>query len=562
MSSSPNAIEVSNLSFRYPDASLAALDNISLSIRSGVCVAIIGHSGCGKSTLCYTFNGLIPNFISGRLDGSVAINGVSISGRPTAVLGQSVGLLFQDFESQLFSTTCELEVAFGPENYRLPPAELRCRVDKYLKLVGLDGLRRCNPATLSGGQKQRLAVGSVLALEPGIVVLDEPTTDLDAEGQASIHRLALDIRRSERTLVMVEHDVQALGAADEIVLMKHGRVVTHDRADGVLQDVELLAECGVRPPQLAQLLHILGVGAVGLTVADCLVALKKSGRRAHRIAASPSLAGASTPAVLELRDVSYAYPAGRGAALREVSLTVRDGEFIAVVGGNGSGKTTLGMLLSGLLVPTDGTVMITGTDARSLRRPALAKLAGYVFQNPDNQIFSSTVAREVSFAPKNFGIPPGEIDTRVSEALRAVRLDGVEQDDPFALTKGQRQRVAVASVLVSRPRVLILDEPTTGLDYQQQRGMMDMLARLNRQGHTVIIITHSMWAACDYASRTLVLRDGSIVLDGPTRDVFAMEDILASAGLRPPPIVQLSNRLGVGALTVPEMVTALSGPGD
>jgi len=560
MSGSPNAIEVSNLSFRYPRASRAALDDISLSIRSGVCAAIIGHSGCGKSTLCYTFNGLIPNFISGRLDGSIAINGASVSGRPTAALAQSVGLLFQDFESQLFSTTCELEVAFGPENYRVAPEELRCRVDKYLKLVGLDSLRRCNPATLSGGQKQRLAVGSVLALEPGIVVLDEPTTDLDAEGQASIQHLALHLRGSGRTLVMVEHDVEALAAADEIVLMKNGRVVTHDHADGVLQEVELLAECGVRPPQLAQLLHILGIRAAGLTVDDCVAALRKSGRRADKIGAPPSLA--SAPPVLEFRDVSYAYPGGRGTALQEVSLTVREGEFIAVVGGNGSGKTTLGMLLSGLLVPTAGTVTITGADARSLRRPALAKLVGYVFQNPDNQIFSSTVVGEVSFAPRNFGILSAEIDTRVSEALHAVGLDGVEEDDPFALTKGQRQRVAVASVLVSRPRVLILDEPTTGLDYQQQLGMMDMLARLNRQGHTIIIITHSMWAACDYTSRTLVLRDGSIVLDGSTRDVFTMEDVLASAGLRPPPIVQLSNRLGAGALTVPEMVTALSGPGD
>ena len=180
-----------------------------------------------------------------------------------------------------------------------------------------------------------------------------------------------------------------------------------------------------------------------------------------------------------------------------------------------------------------------------------------VFQNPDNQIFCPTVREEVGFGPRNLGLPEGQIQHRVTESLHAVGLNGYERRDPFTLTKGERQRVAVASILASRPAVLILDEPTTGLDHGRQRGMMEMLVRLNQAGHTIVIITHSMWAATDYAPRTVVMQDGRILLDGPTRYVFTREDILAGVGLRPPPVVQLSNRLGAGALTVKELAAAL-----
>jgi energy-coupling factor transporter ATP-binding protein EcfA2 len=550
------AISVRELTFTHRGSARPALVDVNLTIPDGTFTAIMGHAGCGKSSLCLALNGLIPRVIRGRFQGSVAVRGRLVGDSAVADLAQVVGLVFQDFESQLVSTNVELEVAFGPENFAVPREEIRRRIDRYLKLVGLDGLRRREPASLSGGQKQRLAIASVLALEPDILVMDEPTTDLDSIGQDHVLHIAHEVTKARRTLVLVEHDAEAVIAADQVILMKEGGIVASGPARGVLSDPGLLERCGVRPPQVAELFKQLGSPEIPLTVEEGLAQLQAS-RRPIRTAEQRAPTPVDGPVAIQARSASYTYRQGDAPALREVDLTIRRGEFLAIVGQNGSGKTTLGKLLSGLLQPSRGEVLLGGVGVASLDRATLARLVGYVFQNPDSQIFSPTVYEEVSFGPSNFGIPRAEIKDRVAESLRAVGLDGYERRDPFALTKGERQRVAVASVLASRPGALILDEPTTGLDYRQQVGMMEMLARLYRAGHTIVIITHSMWAATDYAARTVVMQDGSITLDGATRYVFTREDVLASAALRPPPIVRLSNRIGARVLTMREMVAAL-----
>jgi energy-coupling factor transport system ATP-binding protein len=257
--------------------------------------------------------------------------------------------------------------------------------------------------------------------------------------------------------------------------------------------------------------------------------------------------------VIEVEGLTHRYPNGV-VALEDVDLAVRQGEFLAVLGQNGSGKTTLVKHFNGLLKPTEGSIRVDGRETTEQGLRQLGQTVGYVFQNPDHQIFSDTVSDEVAFGPKIRGLGEGEVEERVAEALTAVGLEGRDDEDPFGLTKGERQRVAVASVLAVRPEVLILDEPTTGLDYAEQRSMMDLVNRLNEAGSTIIVVTHTMWVVAEYAHRAVVVRDGGVVLSGPVREVFAEEKELADSYVRPPHIVSLGNRLGTTVLSVEEMV--------
>ena len=550
------AITIENLTFTYRGGQRPALSDLDLSIEEGQFVAVMGHAGCGKSTLCMCLNALIPRFIGGELRGEVVVRGRAVSQSNVREMSREVGLVFQDFESQLVSTDVEQELAFGPENYGVPREELRRRVEKYISLVGLGPLRGRGQANLSGGQKQLVAVASVLTLETPVLVLDEPTSDLDPANRQEVLNVARRAAESGRVVIMVEHEPEAVTGADKILLMREGRLVAYDSADKLLRDDALMEECGVRPLQLVELFRRLGFAEPPLSLEEALALLRQAGRTVkHR--PGPSAGGEAGPVILEARDLSYVYPGGDVTALSRLDLRLRGGEFLAVLGQNGSGKSTLGKLLSGLLRPTGGEVLFEG-EAVAPARSALARLVGYVYQNPSYQVFATSVFEEVSFGLRNFGVPEAEIESKVAEALKAVNLEGYEGRDPFGLTRGELQRVAVASILVSRPRVLILDEPTTGMDYRQQRSMMEMLARLHEAGHTLVVITHSMWVAAEYATRTLAMRGGAVILDGPTREVFTQEEALATANLQPPPVVQLSNRLGAGALTVDEMARALA----
>jgi energy-coupling factor transport system ATP-binding protein len=551
------AITIENLSFTYQGRGEPALVGIDLSIMDGQFVAVMGHAGCGKSTLCMCLNALIPRFFRGEVSGQIVVNGLEVSKSTIREMAQVVGLVFQDFESQLVATSVEQELAFGPENYAVPREELLLRVDKYLSLVRLDKLRGREQTSLSGGQRQLLAIASVLTLETPILVLDEPTSDLDSMNREEILSIARQAARSGRVVIMVEHEAEAVIEADRILLMKAGQIVAYDRADKLLSQVNLMEESGIRPLQLVELFQKLGFPESPLTVEEGLALIQEAGRTVSW-RPEPEANHINGPVILEALGLSYVYPNGNIKALGQLNLQIHDGEFLAVLGQNGSGKSTLGKLLSGLLKPADGKVLTGEESTAAMSRSALARLVGYIYQNPAYQIFATTVYQEVSFGPRNFGVSEEEIKVRVKQALEVVDLEGYEERDPFGLTRGELQRVAVASILVSRPRVLILDEPTTGMDYRQQRSMMEMLKRLHEAGHTVIIITHSMWAAAEYAVRTIVMRNGEVILDGHTRDVFANEEVLATANLKPPPIVQLSNRLGVGALTVNEMVRALA----
>ncbi len=553
------AISIENLTFTYWGNERSALQNIQGQIEDGTFVVVMGHGGAGKSTLCYSLNALVPKFFRGKYQGRVLINGQEVARHRVPEMSRLVGLVLQDFEAQLFSTNVELEMAFGPENHRLPRREIERRIQRYLSFVRLEKLRNREPASLSGGQKQRLAIGSVLALEPRVLVMDEATTDLDPLGRIEVLSVAKNIREEGRILLIVDHEAETAVTADQVWLMRDGQVISQGPPSEILVDVNLMQSCGIKTLPMVELFHSMSWTGNPLTVDTAIELIQKhhlAQRReskAHAVSSDP----AKSSPILQAEELRYAYPTYPEEALRGINLMIQEGEFIAILGQNGSGKTTLAKHFNGLLKPTSGRMLVQNKRTTEYSHREMARWVGYVFQNPDHQIFARTVAEEVGFGLKMQNQTSRTIERRVGEALEGAGLQGYEKKVPFTLTKGERQRVAVASVLAAQPRVIILDEPTTGLDDRHQQDMMRMLKRLNQQGHTVIIITHSMGVAAEYANRVIVMRNGGLLSDGPTRAVFADEARLAEASLRPPPLVRLSNWLGTEALTVQQMVQEL-----
>ena len=556
-------VSVQDLFITYREASGPALRGVSVELGAGELVVVMGASGAGKSTLCRCLNGIIPNFLQATLEGRVAIRGRDTRELRVADCARHVGLVFQDFESQLFATNVELEVAFGAESLGLPREEIAARVRELLGLVGLSHLAGRPPASLSGGEKQRLAIAAALAVSPDVLVLDEATSDLDPVGKSSIFDLArrLVSEAAGRAVVFAHHDAEEAVHASRVLLLAEGRPTALGPPERVLADPELLSANGVAPLAVTSVFAALGLedrpfdereGAETLLRRGVRVTPEAIARWQERDAARARDYGAP---MIEARDLTHCYDGQ--PAIEGINLTVRRGEHVAIIGQNGSGKTTLVKHFNGLLRPTNGEVVIAREPSREQRLRELAARVGYVFQNPDNQIFAPTVFEEVAFGPRNFGASEEEVRGRVAEALGAVGFVGRESEDPFSVTKGERQRIAVASVLAVRPEVLIFDEPTTGLDDRESRSMMALVDQLNRRGHTIIVVTHAMWLAADYAHRVVVMHEGRIILDAPTRAAFSHVEALRRAGIIPPQVVRLSSRLGGVALSPAELLEAI-----
>ncbi|KPL70009.1 cobalt ABC transporter ATP-binding protein [Ornatilinea apprima] len=557
----PNpVVTIKDLKYRYRDQKRNALDDINLELNEGDFLVIMGPSEAGKSTLAATFNGLVPHFFKGKFKGDVQIFGRNTRDFTVAEMAKDVGMVFQDFEAQLFSTNVELEIAFGPENFGVPPAEISRRIDENLKLVGLEQMKNRPPSTLSGGQKQKLAIASVLAMQPRVLVMDEPTTDLDPISKLGVFKIADELRkRDDLTLIVVEHETEEAIHAGKILLIKEGMPLMYGPAADVLRNVDLMESNGVMPLGITLYFKRMNSADLPLTVEEGFETFQRknwkisSERYQKLIEADQARVQAHKEPLITCKGLEHTYPNGF-KALRGMNLEINRGEIVAIVGQNGSGKTTLVKHFNGLFMPTAGEIKVDGKPTREQGVFELGKKVGYVFQNPDHQIFSDTVFEEVAYSLKLRGADEELIKQRVAEALEAVGLVGFEKEDPFALTKSGRQRVAVAAVLAAKPDVLILDEPTTGLDYAEQRSMMELVKHLNQEGSTIIFVTHHMWVVAEYAHRVYVVKDGLIMLEGTPREVFAHEEELNDAFLRPPHLVSLSNRLGKTMLNVDEMV--------
>jgi energy-coupling factor transport system ATP-binding protein len=549
------AVLVRGLGCTYAEAPRPALVDVDCTLAPGSLTVIMGATGAGKSTLARCLTRLVPCFLAAEVVGEIRLLGESVSGRRVGELAGSVGMVFQDFEAQLFSTDVTQEVVFALEHTGVVPAEMASRVASALRAVGLAGFEGRDPTTLSGGEKQRLAIAGLLALRPPVMVLDEPTTDLDPAGRAEVLGVLGALRHEGLALLVIEHDTGAAAAADQLLLLREGRVVAHGPPSAVLADVAACVRAGVRPPDVSRVFAALGVPEPPLDVDAAAERLRAAGH-VPVVPTDPVEEPPPQPVLLEIERLGHRYADGR-TALDSVSLTIRRGEFVALIGRNGSGKTTLAKHLNGLLAPTTGTVRLQGRPLASVPLEQLAQRVGYVFQDPDHQLFAPTVADEVAFGPQNVGLAAVEVEARVAEALAAVGLED-RTADPFLLDKGARQRLAVAAVLALRPDVLVLDEPTTGLDHPEQQRMLALLARLHAGGRTIVIITHTPWVIAEHAERVVLLADGRLRYDGALRSFFADDALVRAAAFRPPEVTQLGRRFGCTPLSVDELVAWMS----
>lgn len=489
-------IAVRDLSIRYGD--VRAVDGVSLSIPEGQFVVVTGPSGCGKSTLARALAGLIPHALPADMSGQVVVAGLDTRHTPIAGLAQHVGMVFQNPATQLFHLTVEDEVAFGPRNLGLSGDEIAARVNWALRAVGLHAFRRRCPAELSGGEKQRVAIASALAMCPRVLVLDEPTASLDRSGVRSVIRTLATLHRAGVTIVLVEHRLRsALRAADRVLLMEGGRIVADRPAADVLSD-----------PVEGERLGLMG---------------KDNARRWAGFKQSHSLPADERPVLVEAEGLVAGYN-GRDV-LRGIDLTLREGEFVALVGANGAGKSTLALALAGLLKPRQGAVRYAGG-----RRPRPGLDVALLFQNPADQLFTDSVDEEVAFGPRNFGRYEAGAH---EETLRALDLYALRGRLPSRLSVGQQQRTALAACLAVRPRLVILDEPTLGQDWAHLQDLMDRVTELNRQGVAVLLISHDWRLVRRTAERVLVLRDGRIAFDGTARpaDHVSTQPVLAADSL-------------------------------
>jgi energy-coupling factor transporter ATP-binding protein EcfA2 len=454
-------IDLRQVSYTYPGSRAPVLQEINFSVADGECVALAGPSGCGKSTLLYLLNGLIPHALGGELSGEVRVAGMIPAATSLREISRRVATVFQNPEVQLFMPRVAEDIAFGCENLRLPPAETRRRVERALAQLSLIDLRDREVPKLSGGETKRVAIAGTLAMGSRLLLLDEPTSDLDAGGQAELLAALQDLRRAGHTIVISEHRLQGLaGLLDRVVLLDGGRIVS----DGPFP-----------PPTLVP--RNLNGGP-------------------HR----------ATAPLVDLQNVSFSYAQGE-CAIRDMSFSVSRGEVVALLGPNGAGKTTLLKLLCGLLRPTVGDVAVEGR-----RNPGLSELVGrigYLFQNPDEQLFAASVSDEIAFGPANLGR-----DVDPIPHLERFGLERYRDAHPLTLSRGERQRLAAAAVLATEPDVLLLDEPTTGLDQRAWSQLMDIvIGQAVQRNAGVVFSTHHREVADAFAHRAVALAEGRIVDD-------------------------------------------------
>lgn len=573
-------IECRGVSFSY-DGAVPALDGVDLNIEDGEFFCILGGNGSGKSTFAKHLNALLqPDAGTVRIDGMDASD-------PELVydIRSTAGMVFQNPDDQLVATLVEDDVAFGPENLGVPSAQIAQRVREALKGVGLVGFERHETHALSGGQKQRVALAGVLAMEPRVLILDEASSMLDPRGRKGLMKACRALHARGMTIVMITHFMEEAAEADRVAVFRAGRVAMLGTPEEILTRADELAQLNLDMPAsccLGRALREKGVPVCAQAreadmVAEIVQAYAE--RSEAGIAGQPSapqseIVGGTVSAdnednvpepVIELSHVSYSYSLSarerhrwhkRSAtadksnkqalwgndpsspwALRDVSLTVRRGEFLGLAGHTGSGKSTLVQHLNGLIRPQEGSVRALGLDLSNKKDAAAVKAkVGVVFQYPERQLFAETVAQDVAFGPHNLGLPQDEVDRRVESSLSHVGLDlsTVGDKSPFELSGGQQRRVAFAGVLAMEPEVLVLDEPMAGLDPAARRDFLGLIDRLHRDGLTVVMVSHSMDDLANCCDRIVVMNEGAVFAEGTPAQVFAHADELKSIGLGVP----------------------------
>lgn len=562
-------IEMKDVSFSYGASSQAALDHVSLSVREGEFVGVIGPAGSGRSTLAAVLSGAIPHHFHGQLYGVTYVQGRDTCEATLTDISSVVGSVLQDIDAQMVASVVEDEMLFGMENFGVPHDQIEQRLVQTLETVGIADLRHREIATLSGGQKQKVAIAAILAMDPRVLVLDEPTAALDPAATQLVYDTLRRINRERGvTVVVMEQKVAMLSEyCDRVMVMDAGKIVFSGAPHEVFAHGEELRRIGCDSPRVTRIYNRLvadgvvpaGSPCLNVSEAEQLIARALGGRETaaagsakaavvseaalpasspHAPAPRPKAEGAK-PAV-SFEDVCFSYPGG-GASVQNLELAVYPGELVGVVGQNGAGKTTLTKLLNGLLKPSSGVVTVAGLDTREAPVSRIAAHVSTLFQNPDRQICRDTVLDEVAFGLVLTGTPQEEARERAQRVIERFGLPAEEA--PFSLSRGQRQKIALASVVVMEPEVIVLDEPTSGLDYRECMTVMETVSEMAECGSAVIMVCHDMEVVSDFAERLVVMARGRILGRGPTRQVFGEGDLMREASIAPPQVTELSERL-------------------
>ena len=508
-------IQLQNISFCYPQAAGYALKNISFSVAKGQFVVVTGPTGAGKTTLCLCLNGLVPQLSGGELTGNITVQGLDPRLHSVQAMSGRVGLVLQDPEAQVMGASVAEDIAFGPCNLGLPPREIDRRVRQALTQAGLTHCRERQTLDLSGGEKQRLAIAGMLAMRPEILVLDEPAAELDPDGRAALYATLDTLRRDTGlTLIVVEQSpAEIVDRADNVIVLNQGRMAWQGRPAELYANLALIQGLNLRP--LSVLPCDWDIDRTGSSPAFPQHFDPNTAVPAQAVNPAPTHA---TSPLIEFCGLSYSYPAGP-EVLHDLNLTIQAGELVALIGPNGSGKTTLAKHLNALLKPSVGETIVAGINTKNAATAELAPLVGYVFQNPDHQIFAASVEQELEYGLKNAGLEAVAAE-RIAWALELAGLEAYRQAHPYTLGKGQRQLLAVASILALQPRILVVDEPTAGLDWDGTRKIMNLIRHLQAAGTTVILISHDLELVNAYATRVIAMDQGRIVADGPPEEVL------------------------------------------
>ncbi len=579
-------ISLTDVSFSYDKASGRALSDVNLSIAPGEFVGVIGPSGAGKSTLAAALCGAIPHHYRGSFYGAAHVDGRDTCEISLTDIARVVGSVAQDIDAQMVASVVEDELLFGLENFGVAHDRIEGRMQRALDAAGIADLRHREIATLSGGQKQKVAIAAILALEPRVLVLDEPTAALDPVSSRMVFETLREVnRRAGVTVVVIEQMVALLSEfCGRIVVMDEGRIALDGTPREVFAHASDLRRIGVDSPRVTRVYNSLAARGLLRGEEPCLNVVEAAdmierlvsnrasagspaaepastpGRPAAASAAEPESAtipgvasapvstpapvstrpSAPAPVVLSVEGASFAYPGG-GGAVRDLDLTVRAGELVGIVGQNGAGKTTLTKLVNGLLKPQRGRVVSAGLDTRETPVSTIAAHVATLFQNPDRQICKETVLDEVAFSLELHGVPAAEARERAGAVIERFGLDPA--DAPFSLSRGQRQMVALASVVVLEPQLVILDEPTSGLDYRECMTVMETVRDMAGRGSAVLMVCHDMEVVSDFAERLAVMANGRILERGKTGAVFADEPLMEAASITPPQVIALSSEL-------------------
>jgi energy-coupling factor transport system ATP-binding protein len=559
------AIEIRNVSYAYEGETEDVLRNVSLTVREGEFVLILGPSGCGKSTLLQLLNGTIPHTLKGRLEGEAFVCGKAVLTTKIAAFATEVGMVFQDPDAQIINTRVRDEVCFGLENLCRPAAEIVERQYEALDFVGMAGFGDRSIFDLSGGQKQRVSIAAVLAARPRLLVLDEPTANLDPAGMAEIFAVLERLNREAgTTIVMVEHRVDELAdRVSRVLMMDRGSIVfdgtpreafsqrrsTHSEENAVVPTSAWFPQACEFALALGDRLKMpVDAGSMPLNVDEAVAFagrwLGGSGATMQPPAAPSSRSSAGDrPAFLRVHGLSFGYERNQ-PVLSDISFSLGRGEMIALCGRNGSGKTTLARLLMHINAPARGMIWLDNKDVADLGAREISAEIGYVFQNPDHQFVTDRVWDEIAYGLKVRNYADNAIAERVGEVLDIVDLKRYRDRSPFSLSLGERRRLSVATMLVLEPHLLVLDEPTIGQDHERARQLMGLMARLReRYRTTILMITHDVRLVAEWADRALVISGGRLLFDGDPAAMFANDRLIADAGLLTPPIYEISKAL-------------------